>query len=730
MLDKQFPGTPHSERNDFSHETMRHLHFSRRMFLGGMIGVLGYGIIGCEAPHQPPPPVHSQTNYVSYHNRSTAYHQQQIEQLSKQGYRPISLSIYGTPEQPLYAAVWIKQNGNKWYTFHNINTAQYQSLLMTWTQHGYRPTILTAIGSQATAVFAGVFEQDTTPFLVKYHLATNFQADIIDTAPKESTTVQYWQTWAAHNNYILRWGVLYGNAAQPLYAGVWEKNVGNVSWNWFSAFYESSDLFQQRLQAETEQWVRPAFIALSPDHHIWSIFRDDVIGAWLANSNLMTSEYETQLARNTKQGYYPLVVQGSGVGDDTRFAAIFVKQDRPAAHKWTVTGTSIPVLATFDTIMQRYMQQYAIRGGSLAITKQGKLVLARAYTWAEADYPITQPTSLFRTASCTKPFTSIAIHQLIERGLLTLDAPIQRILKLTTADGHPPSDPRFDEILVWHLLSHAGGWDRSTTFDPLFDDVAIAQALHVSLPINKYQMATFMASQPLQFSPGTKAVYSNFGYSLLGQIIEKVTGLSYESAIQQNIYMPLSLSRPLLGHSLLSQRAPGEVRYHARYPLIAQSVMSPDQPIVPASYGGTNEELGDSLGDQIMATCDYARMLAAFDLGDANPLLHSSTVALMWTEPPALAGTNILRGWFKGTLARGLTAIGHNGDDVGTTTMAFRRSDNISFVVFFNHDFGTSLYIDGTGNMLSNALSDAADTISNWPDIDLFPSVHIPAFHI
>jgi CubicO group peptidase (beta-lactamase class C family) len=241
-------------------------------------------------------------------------------------------------------------------------------------------------------------------------------------------------------------------------------------------------------------------------------------------------------------------------------------------------------------------------------------------------------------------------------------------------------------------------------------------------------MATYMADQPLQFTPGTQAVYSNFGYSLLGQSIEKLTGLKYERALEQHIYRPLGLNRPRQGQSLLSQRAPGEVRYHGRYPYVSPSVMSPDQPLVPAAYGGSNEQLADSLGGQIMAACDYAKLLASFDLGQANPLLHPVTVATMWAEPAELAGSNILRGWFKGILPNGMTAIGHNGDEAGTTTMVFRRSDDTSFVVFFNHDFDTSLYIDGTGNELSRVLSNAADAISAWPAIDLFPTVGIPGF--
>lgn len=722
---------PHQPRLDMTRAESSNLAYllksliSRRAFLGGMAGAISLSVLGCKTL---PPQLPSGNDYVAYYNRSTSYHQQQIEHLSRQGYRPISLSLYGDPAQPLYAAVWLKSAGNAWYTFYNLNAANYQNLSLTWARRGYRPTILTATGAQKTAIFAGLFEKDTTPFLVKYHLGTTGQDDIFDAAPTEPTSIQYWQNWANNNKYILRWGALYGDAAQPLYAGIWEQNSSNVSWNWFSAFAESSDLFQQRLQAESEQWIRPAFVAISPDQRVWSVFRDDVIGPWTMHNLLTSSQYEAQLASSKRQGYYPLVVQGSGSGNTTRFSALFVKRSQPEPRQWRATGTSAPSLATFDTILQKYMQQYGIRGGSLAIARQGKLVFARGYTWAEPDYPETEPTSLFRTASCTKPFTSIAIHQLIERGLLTLDTPTQQVLKLTTRDGHAPVDPRFNEIRVWHLLSHAGGWDLNATFDPLFDDATIAQALRVPLPITKYQMATFMTGQPLQFDPGTKAIYSNFGYSLLGQIVEKLTGQRYEDALQQSIYRPLGLTRPRLGRTLLSQQAPGEVRYHAQYPFIAQSVMTPEQPFVPAPYGGANEELGDASGDQTMAACDYARMLAAFDLGAANPLLKPATVETMWTEPPALAGSNILRGWFKGTLARGLTAIGHNGDSFGSTTMIFRRSDNISFVVFFNHDFGVSLPIDGAGNVLSNALSDAADEVSVWPGGDLFPSVGIPTF--
>jgi CubicO group peptidase (beta-lactamase class C family) len=703
---------------------------SRRAFLGGMAGLASIAIVGCETPHKqslnPIPP----TAVVMYYNKPTSYHETQLAKLPGQGYRIISLSIYGDPASPLYAVCWAKQPGPAWHEFHGITAGRYQSLSQSWTAQGSRPTILTATGSADNAIFAGVVEKDTTAFIAKYGLVANADTQLTEVnAETQKATVQYWNEWAFNNNYILRWGTLYGDVEHPLYAGIWEKNSGNVAWSWDAGFYETLAEYQARAGAEIAQWTRPAFITVSSDAHQWSMFRDDVIGPWTVKSNLSSGDYQSAYQQLSNEGYYPAVVQGSGASaDQARFTAIFVKQATPVARKWTITGRAVPALSAFDQIMQTYMQQRSIRACSLAIAKDGRLVLARAYTWSEPGYPITQPTSLFRTASCTKPFTSIAVHQLIQQGKLSLEMPMQQILNLKTPQGEPPTDPRFNTILIWHLLSHAGGWDRDATFDPLFYDTTVAKALGVQLPINKYQIAEYMAGQPLQFDPGSNAVYSNFGFSLLGQVIEKLTGGGFEQALQQRVYAPLGLTRPRLGHSLLAQQAPGEVRYHSISPFALPSVMSPAEPLVPYTYGGFSMENHDANGAQIMAAPDYARMLAAFDLADKNPLLQPAFVSMMWTHPPSLANKNILRGWFAGTVAHGLTVVGHDGYDPGTETVAFRRSDNTSFVVFFNHDFQESLAIDGKGTFLSNALSDAADGITNWPTTDLFPSVGIPSF--
>src|SRR5258706_4858285 len=82
-------------------------------------------------------------------------------------------------------------------------------------------------------------------------------------------------------------------------------------------------------------------------------------------------------------------------------------------RQWRTTGTDVPDLVSFDKIMQKFMQERNIPGGALAVTRQGRLVFARGYNWSDDDNETVEPTSLFRIASLTKPFTSAAVMVLV-----------------------------------------------------------------------------------------------------------------------------------------------------------------------------------------------------------------------------------------------------------------------------------------------------------------------------
>lgn len=724
-----FTGTTRSFTRTFSHKISR-----RAVLVGlaglGVLGTAGYAVTewlvsrSTSVYHDPA------NQFVAYHNTVQEKHQEYINTLSKQGYRPTSLSIYGDANHTLYAAVWIRQSGSPWRSFHGLNSQHYLQYLDTWAKQGYRPVILSAMGTRTNALFAGVLEKDTMPFIVKHHLINNLDEDPAKLQSEtDKGTLQYWNNWAKQNGYMARWITIYGDAHTPLYAGIWEQNPNNqTTWNWDAGFYDNTATAQKRLQAEVAQWTRPVMIGLTSNQHYGYLYRDDQVGPWIAHQDVPADDYQKIVSQLSAKRYLPLAVQGCGVGSKARFAAVFAQQDTPVQRQWTATGPIVAELTAFDDVISEFMRKWNIRSGALAVVKDAHLVMARGYTWAEPDYPTTQPESLFRIASCSKPLTSIAIHSLVENGLLSLDTQMQDVLELKTWEGSPPVDPRFNEIRVWHLLSHLSGYNEQNLYRETQYEAEVARALNVPLPITKYHLSSFAASKLLAFEPGTACAYSDAGFNLLGQIIEKVTGLDYAQAMTNALFTPLGLKRPRLGHSLFEQRAPNEVRYYSSTPYTMPSVITPDRPLVPYVYGGFAMELLDANAGWLASAPDYAKVLAAFDPSANNPLLQPATVDTMWTQmwPQSIYGGEVLRGWFRSKLDNGVTVIGHGGELNGTATLAFRRSDNVSLVAFFNKNTANTLRI--FDDDLGKPLNQAADSITHWPDMNLFPSMGIPAF--
>ncbi len=361
---------------------------------------------------------------------------------------------------------------------------------------------------------------------------------------------------------------------------------------------------------------------------------------------------------------------------------------------WTETGEPVAGWEFVDGGVQDYMQTWAVPGAALSAATRGRLVFSRGYTWDTADAEVVQPESLFRIASASKPITSVAIHQLIERGLLSYDTRLVDVLDLRPPPGFT-ADPRLGDVTVDHLLYHTGGWDRDQTFDPMFLDNLIAASLGVDLPISKYDVATYMTGQPMQFDPGARYAYSNYGYCLLGMIIEEITGRDYSEWVAENIFQPIGVGRPRRGHTAIHERVPGEVRYYGS--------------------GGEdpyrwNIENMDAHGGWIVAAPDYVRFLSAlFDDFDASPLLSRQGIQNMVRVNDA-TNESYGRGWIVGEEG-GRMVYGHSGSLPGTLTQTSWTEPGIAFAAFINT----------RKNMADLELEDP----TTIPDHDLFASVGV-----
>ncbi len=381
---------------------------------------------------------------------------------------------------------------------------------------------------------------------------------------------------------------------------------------------------------------------------------------------------------------------------------------------FTVTGAPAPELAGIDTMMQGKMQASGITRASAALTKDGRLVLAHGYTWDEPDVTPTEPTTVFRIGSVSKAITSVAIHQLIERGLLSYDTPVASMLGLAPPPGES-ADPRLAEVTVDNLLTHTVGWDREDGgIDPMvLRDWVIADALGTQQPPTRDEIATFMTGQPMQFDPGTRWAYCNFGYMLLELLAEHVTGVSFPEWVQVNVFRPIGVGRVRMGRTLESELFPGEATY--------------DGLIEGDPYRFTAENLF-AAGTQVMATPDLARLLSElFDTPDAGGLLNRQTIDDMLAYPfPAGEAIGYARGWFHKKIftllghtvgwftdpADGLEIYGHSGQGPGQQAIGLWRSDGIVFTYMTNKD---------------SAIQDFDDfpVIQIWPQHDLWASVGI-----
>jgi CubicO group peptidase (beta-lactamase class C family) len=391
------------------------------------------------------------------------------------------------------------------------------------------------------------------------------------------------------------------------------------------------------------------------------------------------------------------------------------------ARQWTVTGQAVASLQAFDDVMQAYMQQGNVRNGALAVTVREQLVLARGYTWDEPGAATTAPTSLFRIASCTKLLTRIAIYKLIESGKLNLTDKAQDILKLVAPDGSAiPSDPMppdlstrghyFGAVQVQHLLQHQGGWDRNGAQDPTsFNDAAVAQAFKHELQVSRSEIARWAATQLMEFYPGSETWYSNFGFSLLGLLIEALTGLDYVQHQQQTLFEPLGIQRVRLSMPLERSRLPGEVAYDPISPSESDDLTGGGGQ-VPIQYGGENNANFASFGGLVMAAPDYARVLASYS--SPAPPTNTKLKDMLGADYGSAAGA-----WFTY----------HNGALPGTYTFIELRDDGVSIVAFFNRDRSGDGTFPWKGESvgLDTALNGVANTAA-WPNHDLFPSVLTP----
>lgn len=390
-----------------------------------------------------------------------------------------------------------------------------------------------------------------------------------------------------------------------------------------------------------------------------------------------------------------------------------------AAQGVPMTGPAVPGMASFDRTMLRLLATWQIPGGAVAVARDGRLVFARGYGLAESEaaQPVL-PDALFRIASLSKPITAAAVLRLVEDGRLDLDTRAFALLRPLAPPGIDP-DPRLERITVRQLMQHSGGWDPSRSFDPMFMPWTrrAAEAVGAPAPASCETVIRFMRGQRLDFDPGTAYAYSNFGYCVLGRVVEAASGQRYEEYVRAQVLERAGITRMRIGRTLLQGRAEGEVRYYGFPGQGTAPSVFPEGGQVPLPYGGFYLEAMDSHGGWIASAVDLVRFASALSRG---AVLRPETVRPMVARPspPLWAGSAAYcaMGWMVRPAGRDANWW-HVGSLPGTASIVVRTSDGMVWAALFN---SRPQNADRFTEELDAALWQAVRDVTEWPSHDLF----------
>lgn len=551
---------------------------------------------------------------AAYHGVTGAVHQQKFNELGASGYRMISLSVYGDRADPRYAAVWVQRGGPAWAALHGLDAAGYQARFDQLTRDGFVPTLVSATGPGDNPVFAAVFEKITAPAWIARHGLTDGPAGT-------EGTLSNVNRWARDHGCYPKTIAVYGNRS---YAGVWLPNPGDVKWQ--AHDMGNGTQYQGWFNAYTAAGLRPAFVDASDSLQYLGVFTDDSVGAWVARHGLDSQQYQQEFDKQLAAGRYPISVQGGGTGAGTRYAAVFAARDLPIPRTWNQVTATGAEFAGVHAVMSAFMKAKSVRAGQLAVRRNGTLRLSAGYTWAEPGYPQTRPDSLMRIASVSKAFACAAIRSLVQDGQLDLDDEVFPLLGITdVALATQTRDARVDDITVRHCVAHTGGWVRRVSgFDPGFRVREIARALRLPGPASKRDVARYMYGEPLQYAPGDDRTYddadrySNFGYILLGLVVEAVSNTSFRDYLAKAV---LDDDRLFAGATERAGRRADEVSYdHAE---AGTSAVAPwSDALVPVAYGNfliAEMDSGGGLITTAETVTDFISENAVWGIGGRAP---------------------------------------------------------------------------------------------------------------
>lgn len=333
--------------------------------------------------------------------------------------------------------------------------------------------------------------------------------------------------------------------------------------------------------------------------------------------------------------------------------------------------------AAFDGEIAQFMKRWSLKGASIAVMKDNRLIYAKGYGYADlAKQEEMQNYHMMRIASASKLVTAVGVMKLVEEGKLSLEEKVfgpQGIL----SEYNEIKDKKHQAITVGNLLNHRGGWSwRDGDF--MFQPNKIKRILELEGPPTSHDIINFvLQKRRLRYKPGTQYAYSNFGYMLLGEIIERKSGNDYERYIQENILEPNGIKGMRLAGNYEWDRRPFETHYYD-YPTAYQyPSFDGNYEAISKPYGGNDIKTLGAAGGWIANASQLVKLISLIDpTNKFHQVLSDESIAQMTSDEKYLSaygwkGTRGENWWRTGTLS-------------GTSCFMYRKDNGYTYAVILN----------------------------------------------
>jgi len=602
--------------------------------------------------------------FVARHGLTSSQYQSVFNTYTQQGFRLLYVSGYAISNQERFAAYFEKSSGPAQICRHGLTSSQYQQQFNTAASQGYRLTLVNGYpGVGGVDKYVAIWEKtgSTVPLVARHGL----------------TSAQYQSEFntLTGQGYRLKHVSGYGISNVARYAAIFEKPASTPAWT--ARHGLTSAQYQSTFNTLTQQGYIPVVVsgyAVNNVDYYAAIFEKKSSPPWIARHGMTSKAYQGEFTNNYYQGYRLKLICGYTKNNIDYYAAIW---DNP-----NMNGNDLTLI---NNKIQAYINQHSIPGLSIAITRQERLVFAKGFGFADTSAgEKVHPNHLFRIASVSKPMTSIGIMKLIEQGKFSLTSKVFGASTLLgTTYGTKAYSARLKNITVQHLLEHTSGLSNDGG-DPMF----------MNYDLNQKQLIDWVLdNRAVKNAPGTTYEYYNFGYILLGRIIEKYSSQTFETYLQTSIFNNSpQTSMMSVGGDTLAARKANEVVYY------------------PSSAYNLRVRRMDANGGLIARPIDLVGIMTKVDgFTFKSNILSSSTITTMWT--PSTANSGYGKGWIVDSSYRG-----HNGAMTGTIAFLVRRNDAFSFAFTVN----TRPANDSFAFQLKGIMDSIVTSVGTWPAYDLF----------